>query len=61
MEAEPFFEKMLNRIKNNCNGNRCSIKLTKFLGKYYFQQLTEDEYKLWKKTNTAIIPDIRTD
>jgi len=49
---------MLNKLGM---GHRCAIKFVKLLGKHYFKELSRDEYLKWRKTNTRVISDVRTD
>lgn len=41
MDPEEFIKMITKRIGR---GHRCTVKLTKIFGKYYFENLTEEEY-----------------
>jgi len=57
-KPEDFME---NLFKSLGRSHRCSIKPVKILGKYYFQQLNDEEYARSKKTHTGIREDLKTD
>jgi len=48
-------------LKKLGKGHRCAIKYVKLFGKHYFQELNKEEYAKWRKTNTGVIYDVRTD
>jgi len=54
-------EVMKTIIKRVGRTNRCSVKLTKVFGKYFFENLTDEEYAKWIKTNTGVKYDITDD
>ena len=55
---EEVLKKILQRIGR---GHRCSIRMKKVFGKYFFEKLNEEEYKKWIKTNCAVRYDIKND
>lgn len=55
---EEVFKTLLSRLGR---GDRCSIKLTKIFGKYFFEKLNDEEYKHWVKTHTGVKYDIIDD
>lgn len=57
-DSQQFLNTVVGRIGR---GHRCSIKLTKILGKHFFERLTDEEYETWKRTNTAVMPDITSE
>ena len=54
-------EVMKQLYKRLGRGNRCSVKLTKIFGKYFFENLNDNEYKQWIKTNTGVKYDVVDD
>jgi len=57
-DPEEFINTILRRIGR---GHRCTVKLTKIFGKYYFEKLTDEEYKVWKSTRVGIKSEIKTE
>ena len=57
-DPEQFINTILQRIGR---GHRCTVKLTKIFGKYYFKKLSDEEYKVWKSTRVGIKHDIKTE
>ena len=52
-------EKVLSNIIASLGRNhRCSIKLVKVFGKYFFKKLNDKEFEDWKKTHTGVRYDI---
>ena len=54
-KPETVVENVLAQIGRN---HRCSVKLVKVFGKYYFKKLSDKEYEDWKKTHTGVRYDI---
>ena len=58
VKPELFMENVIKKIGR---GHRCSVKLVKIFGKYFFEKLTDEEYLKWKRTHTGVKYDIKTD
>lgn len=59
MTSEEIKNLILNRLGRGFN-HRCAVKHVKILGKYFFQKLSEEEYKQWSVSRVQIVPEIRT-
>lgn len=49
------------RIRNSSIRTIVTSKVVKKFGKYFLKSLTEGEYSEWKKTNSGILWDIKTE
>ena len=58
VDPEEFMQMIIKRIGR---GHRCTVKLKKIFGKYFFEKLTDEEYKVWKKTRLGIKYEIKTE
>jgi len=53
-----MLDHMLQCVKRDTH---CDLKFVKKFNKYFFKKLTEEEYKEWKKTNTGILTNLKTE
>jgi len=57
-DPQQFLNTVVRRVGR---GHRCSVKLTKMFGKHFFEKLSDEEYKTWVRTNTAVKPEITSE